>query len=75
MARCHQCHPGGTAGLGPAINNAPLPGGLVKAQVRNGLGAMPGFSQEQISDEELDALVAYIDELSTLNDRDRVAER
>lgn len=60
MRECHQCHPGGEAGLGPAINNKPLPGFLVKFQVRTGLGAMPAFSQGEISAEELDHLVDYL---------------
>jgi mono/diheme cytochrome c family protein len=58
--QCHQCHPGGEAGLGPAINNKPLPGFLIKFQVRTGLGAMPAFSQNEISPEELDNLVDYL---------------
>ena len=41
MKHCHQCHPGGEAGLGPALTNKPLPMFLVRAQVRYGLGAMP----------------------------------
>ena len=57
---CHQCHPGGAAGLGPGINDKPLPGSLIKFQVRNGLGVMPAFSEEQIMEGELDALVAYM---------------
>ena len=60
MRECHQCHPGGEAGLGPAINNKPLPGFLIKFQVRNGLGAMPAFSQNEISPKELDHLVGYL---------------
>lgn len=59
-ANCAQCHPGGTAGLGPALNNKPLPGWAIRFQVRNGLGVMPAFSGEQISGKELDALVAYL---------------
>ena len=57
---CSQCHPGGEGGLGPAINNKPLPGWLMKIQVRAGLGKMPAFSSEEISGEELDALVRYL---------------
>jgi mono/diheme cytochrome c family protein len=60
MAQCHQCHPGGEAGLGPAINNKPLPAFAIRFQVRYGWGAMPAFSQDQISDVELDAVVAYL---------------
>src|SRR3982751_4496453 len=60
MRECYQCHPGGEAGLGPAINNKPLPGFLIRFQVRNGLGAMPAFSDDEISPTELDALLAYL---------------
>jgi mono/diheme cytochrome c family protein len=57
---CHQCHPGGEAGLGPALNNKPLPDFLIRLQVRRGLGVMPGFSDEEISDEEMRDLLAYL---------------
>lgn len=58
--QCHMCHPHGGAGLGPAIVNKPLPGPLMKLQVRKGLGAMPKFTEEKITDEDLDALIEYI---------------
>lgn len=57
---CHQCHPHGESGLGPAINDKPLPEFLMKFQVRHGLGAMPAFPERVISDEELDAIVEYL---------------
>jgi mono/diheme cytochrome c family protein len=60
MEHCHQCHPGGAGGLAPAINNKPLPVWLMKTQVRVGLGAMPSFSKQKISDDQLDALMAYL---------------
>jgi mono/diheme cytochrome c family protein len=60
MEHCHKCHPGGETGLGPALNNKPAPGFLIRIQVRNGLGAMPGFNRELISNEEMDGLVAYV---------------
>jgi mono/diheme cytochrome c family protein len=60
---CSQCHPGGEAGLGPSINDKPLPTWLIRFQVRNGLGVMPAFSNEQISPEDLDALILYLKEL------------
>lgn len=63
MFNCNQCHPGGEAGLAPAINNKPLPDFAVRFQVRHGLGAMPSFSEEEISDEQLDAIIAYLDYL------------
>ena len=60
MEFCYKCHPGGEAGLGPALNNKPLPRFLVRLQVRKGLGAMPSFSDRQISDESLDDLLTYV---------------
>ncbi len=63
MRFCNQCHPGGDAGLGPAINNKPLPGIMIKTQVRQGMGRMPSFSREAIPPSDLDAIVAYLQEL------------
>lgn len=60
MDRCDKCHPGGDAGLGPAINNKPLPGFLVEFQTRHGLGAMPAFTEEEVTAPDLDAVTAYL---------------
>jgi mono/diheme cytochrome c family protein len=58
---CHQCHPHGEAGLGPAINNKPAPLAIVRIQVRSGLGAMPAFPDRLIPDHDLDSLLAFVD--------------
>jgi mono/diheme cytochrome c family protein len=63
LRNCEQCHPGGDAGLGPALSNKPVPKGLLATQVRVGIGAMPGFSDALIADDELDALVQYVERL------------
>lgn len=60
---CNSCHASGGASLGPALNNKPLPGWLIRFQVRQGLGAMPAFSEDQISDDELETLLAYLEAL------------
>ncbi len=60
MHHCNPCHPGGAAGLGPALNNKPLPRWAIRLQVRHGLGAMPGFSKTEIPDEELEAIIGYL---------------
>ncbi len=57
---CQGCHPRGEAGLGPALNDKPLPEWAIRLQVRRGFGAMPGFPPEELSDEELDAVVRYL---------------
>jgi mono/diheme cytochrome c family protein len=57
---CSHCHPSGERGLAPALNNKPLPGFLIKFQVRHGLGSMPAFSERVIPPDELDAIVRYM---------------
>jgi mono/diheme cytochrome c family protein len=63
MRNCDQCHPRGEAGLAPALNNKPLPAFLTKFQVRHGLGAMPSFSKDDISDQELEDIILYLQAL------------
>ena len=63
---CHQCHPGGAAGLAPAINDKPLPVTLIRAQIRQGHGTMPKFSEAEISDEEVDGIARYLKALRAL---------
>jgi mono/diheme cytochrome c family protein len=63
MNNCNRCHPGGYAGLGPAIVNKPLPGFLIRFQVRNGLGTMPSFDKKHLPKEDLDNLITFIKEI------------
>lgn len=58
MEHCQRCHPHGEAGLGPAINPAPSFG--KRFQIRHGVGVMPDFDEQHISDQELDNVVAYL---------------
>ncbi|MFC6998661.1 c-type cytochrome [Rufibacter roseus] len=65
MLNCQKCHPAGEAGLGPPINNVPLPGAALRFRVRSrafalGIGRMPSFKEHEISDEQLDDLVKYM---------------
>lgn len=60
MAHCQKCHPIGESGLGPALNSNPAPKFIKKFQVRHGLGMMPAFSQEHISDQDLQDVVQYL---------------
>src|SRR5687767_14823948 len=77
--RCHQCHPYGGAGLGPAINNKPAPAPVIKTQVRAGLGAMPRFDEHIIPETDLDDLMSYIIALrkadKDLEDEEKPANR
>ena len=60
MANCYECHPGGSAGLGPSLNDKPLPAFAIRTQVRKGFGAMPAFDDTRIPQPDLDNLVAYL---------------
>ncbi len=60
---CNSCHPNGQAGVGPALAGKNLSADRIKAQVRNGGGGMPAFSSSQISDQQLNDLVAYVQSL------------
>lgn len=67
---CYQCHPGGEAGLGPPINNRPLPHIAIRTQIRKGVGAMPAFGDDLLSDSDVTAILAYLDELKGSPARD-----
>ena len=60
MQTCNQCHVGGGPGLGPGLNDKPLPAFAIKTQVRQGVGTMPAFPKDEISHQDLDALVKYM---------------
>ena len=64
MHNCNQCHPGGDAAVGPAINNKWIPHPVMKLQIRKGvLGSMPAFSDSQLTDQDVDDILVYLDEL------------
>ena len=48
MQHCHACHVLGEGGLGPSLNDKPLPEFALRFQVRQGVGAMPGFSTMRV---------------------------
>jgi mono/diheme cytochrome c family protein len=60
---CSRCHPGGEAGLGPALNDKPLPEGAVETQIRAGVGSMPAFPDRVLDDEQVSAIADYVTEL------------
>lgn len=62
---CAQCHALGDADgvAGPALDGRDLPPDDVAAIVRAGRGLMPAY-EEQLSDEQIDAVAAYVAEAS-----------
>jgi mono/diheme cytochrome c family protein len=63
MRQCNSCHPHGEAGVGPAINNKPLPAPAIKLQIRTGAlgGTMPPFSPQELPDDQVDTIIAYLE--------------
>jgi mono/diheme cytochrome c family protein len=60
---CYQCHPAGNSGLGPALNDKPLPEAAIRTQIREGVGAMPSFGDDQLTDDDVDAIADYVQEM------------
>jgi mono/diheme cytochrome c family protein len=60
---CSKCHPGGEAGLGPAINNKPLPKFLIHTQIRVGMGTMPAIKKDELSEEQVELILDYLEAL------------
>jgi mono/diheme cytochrome c family protein len=60
MTTCHKCHPLGEGGLAPAINDKPFPDFLKRFQVRHGLGVMPAFDKQEVTDQQLSEILAYL---------------
>jgi mono/diheme cytochrome c family protein len=59
----YKCHTQGEGGMGPVINDKPLPRFLMRFQIRHGLGTMLAFSPERISDQEVEDILNYLVEL------------
>lgn len=62
---CGGCHPGGQAGVGPALHGAQFASRMssdeaIIKQVRNGGRVMPAFPPQQLSDDDLKAIISYI---------------
>lgn len=60
---CSKCHPGGSGGLGPSLNDKPLPELAIRTQIRKGVGAMPSFDDHVLRDDDVAAIATYVQEL------------
>ena len=63
FANCNACHPGGDAGYGPSLRNKQDADWFIRLQVRSGLGAMPPFEENHLTNDRLEAVVAYVQAL------------
>lgn len=63
MRSCNTCHPGGSKGMGPALDKLGehFPGDQqLKSFIRKGKGLMPAQPPEILNDKELDNLTDYL---------------
>jgi mono/diheme cytochrome c family protein len=60
MQNCNQCHPGGSGGVGPVLNDKKIPPFFVRLKVRHPMGTMPRFTEEVLPDAKLDDIVTYL---------------
>lgn len=66
---CHACHPGGDKGLGPAVRGPEFTRKygsdepLIRV-IREGVGTMPPFAPDRLSDKELADIIAYMRSLT-----------
>lgn len=57
---CAGCHPDGGSGVGPALHARADSPAETRHLIRHGKARMPGFGADQISDEDLENLLAYL---------------
>jgi mono/diheme cytochrome c family protein len=57
---CNDCHPGGERGYGPKLVGEALEPAEVRQHVREGKGRMPAFSTAELSDVDLEAILAFL---------------
>ena len=57
---CATCHPGGMSGVGLAIINKPLPASFIRFQIRKGVGVMPDFDEDVLTDEQVEHIAEYL---------------
>ena len=59
-ANCDDCHPGGDEDVGPSLIAEPHTPARLRQQIREGSGRMRPFSSQRVSDEDLEAILAFL---------------
>jgi cytochrome c oxidase cbb3-type subunit III len=59
-ANCDDCHPDGGEDVGPSLVADPHTPAMIRKQVREGSGKMRPFPEKRVSNEDLEALLAYL---------------
>lgn len=59
-AHCYKCHTDGLGGLGSSLNDKPLPRFAIRLQIRQGLGVMPAFGEQTLTDRQVEDIIDYV---------------
>ena len=59
-ANCDDCHPGGEEDVGPSLIAEPHTPARIRQQIREGSGRMRPFSAKRVSDEDVEAILAFL---------------
>ena len=57
---CYQCPPGGSQGLGPALDDKSLAEAAIRTQIRAGVGSMPAFGKDWLTDDQVAEIAQYV---------------
>lgn len=63
---CDDCHPDGGEDVGPSLIEHPHTPAKLRQQVREGSGKMRPFSEKRLSNEDLEALLAYLGSINAV---------
>lgn len=59
-ANCDDCHPGGEEDVGPSLIAEPHTPPKIRQQIREGSGKMRPFSEKRLSNDDIEAILAYL---------------
>jgi mono/diheme cytochrome c family protein len=65
MTNCNRCHPAGEKAVGKSLVDKNIPDVAIRFQIRHGLGDMPSFNEDQLTDPDIDKIVSFIKILRT----------
>jgi mono/diheme cytochrome c family protein len=60
MANCNRCHPAGEKAVGKSLVDKNIPDIAIRFQIRHGLGDMPSFNEDQLTDPDIDKIISFV---------------
>ena len=59
-SNCDDCHPGGESDVGPSLIANPHTPAQIRKQIREGSGRMKPFPEKRLSNEDVEAVLAFL---------------